>query len=214
LICYAGIEPANPPRARRAALAVMVFLAVAAAAGCGGTVQTRDGGGEAAINPLLGPSYSQWLVGPIARMATAEEMDAYLALSDDAAAAAFIEAFWERRDPAPARPDNPLRDTFEERAHEADRRYTESGYTGRRTDRGTTYILFGEPEKTDHEIPPHPDDPPVEVWFYPADAPSGLSGETPAPVYRFIKRGDVTTFFTPRSLDDPRRRGMPRIDEF
>ena len=190
----------------------MVFAAVAAAAGCGGTVQTRGGGTEA-INPFLGPGYSQWLVGPIARIATAEEMDAYLALRDDAAAAAYIEAFWERRDPAPARPDNPLRKSFEERAAEADRRYTESGYSGRRTDRGTIYILFGEPEKTDYEISPHPDDPPIEVWFYPSDAEPGLSGERPAQTYRFIKRRDVTTFYTPRSLED-RRGGLPRIDRF
>ena len=195
------------------ALLVATIAVVSGTVGCGGggAIQTR--GGADPINPLLGPTYSQWLVGPIARMATAEEMDAFLALADDAAAAAFIEAFWERRDPAPARPDNPLRTTFDERAAEADRRYTESGYSGRRTDRGTTYILFGEPEKTDYEIPTHPDDPPIEVWFYPAAAEPGLSGEKPAPAYRFIKRGDVTTFFTPRTLDDPRR-GLPRIDRY
>jgi GWxTD domain-containing protein len=205
LTCCGGV--------RRLALALALASGVLAAAGCGSGTQTRGGPGAEAINPYLGPAYSQWLVGPIGRMATAEEMDAFLALRDDQAAAAFIEAFWERRDPAPVRPDNPLLTTFEERAAEADRRFTESGYSGRRTDRGTIYILFGEPEKTDYEISPHPDDPPVEVWFYPADAERGLSGEQPAQTYRFIKRRDVTTFYTPRSLED-RRGGLPRIDRF
>lgn len=196
----------------RAALAAAVAAAALAAAACGSSIQS-GGGAETTINPFLGPAYSQWLVGPIARMASAEEQDAYLALRDDAAAAAYIEAFWERRDPAPAIEDNPLRETFEERAAEADRRFTEIGYSGRRTDRGTTFILFGEPEKTDYEISPHPDDPPIEVWYYPSDAEPGLSGEDPAQTYRFIKRRDLTTFYSPRSLDD-KRGGMPRIDRF
>lgn len=192
-------------------IAVAAFALVTAGCASGG-IQSTAGGTEA-INPFLGPGYTQWLVGPISRLATPTEMDAYLALRDDAAAAAFIEDFWQRRDPAPARPDNPLRETFEERAAEADRRYSESGYPGRRTDRGTTYILFGEPEETDHEISPHPDDPPVEVWRYPDDAEPGLSGEHPAGSYRFIKRGDLTTFYVPRSLSDQRGR-RPRIDRF
>lgn len=200
--------------ARRLALGLAIATAAIGAAACaGGSVQTR-GGGAQAINPFLSPAYSQWMVGPIARMATPEELEAFAALRDDQAAEAFIEAFWERRDPAPARPDNPLRETFEERSAEADRRYTESTYSGRRTDRGTVYILFGEPERTDYEISAHPDDPPIEVWFYGDGAEPGLSGEEPASSYRFIKRGDVTTFYTPRRLDDPRNRRLPRPDRF
>lgn len=196
----------------RCSSVVLIGAVVFAAAGCGGGIQT---GGRATemVNPFLGPAYSQWLVGPISRMATAQEMDAFLALRDDAEAARFIEEFWERRDPAPARPDNPLRTSFEERAAEADRRYGEGGYPGRRTDRGITYVLFGQPEKTDYEISPHPSDPPIEVWFYPAGAEPGLSGERPAQKYRFIKRGELTSFYVPRSIDDPRGR-TPRIDRF
>lgn len=196
----------------RSAVAAAVAAAALVAAGCAGGIET---GGRAPdlIHPFLGPAYSQWLVGPISRMVTAEEMDAFLALRDDAAAERFIEEFWERRDPAPARPDNPLRTTFEERAAEADRLYGEAGYPGRRTDRGTTFVLFGKPEKTDYEISPHPSDPAIEVWFYPAGAEPGLSGERPATRYRFIKRDELTTFYVPRSIDDPRGRS-PRIDRF
>jgi GWxTD domain-containing protein len=196
----------------RSTVAGAVAAVALAAAGCGGGIQS---GGQATelVNPFLGPAYSQWLVGPISRMATAEEMDAFLALQDDAAAVQFIEDFWVRHNPAPARPDNPLRTTFEQRAAEADRRYTEGGYPGRRTDRGITYVLFGEPEKTDYEISPHPSDPPIEAWFYPAGAEAGLSGERPAQKYRFIKRGELTSFYVPRSIDDPRGR-TPSIDRF
>lgn len=193
-------------------IAAVALAGVVFSVGCGGGI-TSGGDAPELINPFLGPTYSQWLVGPISRMASAQEMDAFLALRDDAAAERFIEDFWERRDPAPARPDNPLRTTFDERAAEADRLYAEGGYPGRRTDRGITYVLFGEPEKTDYEISPHPTDPPIEVWFYPADAEAGLSGEQPAPKYRFIKRDELTTFYVPRSLDDPRGR-QPRIDRF
>lgn len=199
---------------KRLAVALAVAAGALAAAACGsGTVQTRSGGVEA-INPFLSPRYSQWMVGPIARMATPEELEAFAALRSDAAAEEYVEAFWERRDPAPARPDNPLRKTFEERAAEADRLYTESTFSGRRTDRGTVYVLFGEPERTDYEISSHPDDPPIEVWFYADDAEPGLSGEQPASSYRFIKRGDVTAFYTPRRLDDLRDRCQRRPTGF
>lgn len=196
----------------RSIVSFLIAAVAIAAAGCGGGIQS---GGQATelVNPFLGPAYSQWLVGPISRMATAEEMDAFLALQDDATAVQFIEDFWARRDTAPAIPDNPLRKSFETRAAEADRRYEEGGYPGRRTDRGITYVLFGEPEKTDYEISPNPSDPPIEVWFYPAGAEAGLSGERPAPKYRFIKRDDLTSFYVPRSLDDPRGR-TPNIDRF
>lgn len=198
-------------------LSLLILTLLAVPAGDATAKKRKNRESFEVINPRLGPEYSQWLVGPISRMATAAEMDAYLALRDDAAARGFIDDFWEQRDPAPVRPDNPLRETFEERAGEADRRYTEAGYPGRRTDRGTTYILFGEPEKTDYEIPPHPDDPSLEVWFYPRGTERGLSDEKPAREYKFIKRrgDDVTVFYVPRSrLDRGRGQGLPNIDRF
>lgn len=159
-------------------------------------------------NTYLSPALSQWLIGAVSRLATPEEVQAYLALRDDAAAEAFIEQFWARRDPDPSRAGNPLRDLFEERAKDADRLYSEAGYLGRRTDRGRTYVLYGEPKKIDHEINPRQGQPPIETWSYGADAPPGLDHRHPAPLYRFVKNGDLTVFFTvPLSqrttLDEP-----------
>jgi GWxTD domain-containing protein len=211
LTCSAADRWRRARLARRLPLvALLAAVALAAAADPAGAGRRKNK--KAAvdlINPRLGPEYAQWLVGPVSRLATPKEMDAYLAAADDGAAARLIEEFWARLDPAPDRPDNPLREAFDKRAAEADKRYSEGGYLGRRTDRGTTHVLFGPPVKTDYQISPDPKDPPIEVWEYDQDAPAGLSGERPARFYRFIKRSDVTAFYTPSSLI-----GRTRIEDF
>jgi GWxTD domain-containing protein len=160
-------------------------------------------------NPFLGPERSSWLIGPIARIATPDEVQAFLALQDDAQAEAFVEQFWARRDPNPAREGNPLRQAFDERAAEADRLYSESGFRGRRTDRGTLFVLYGPPSKVEFEVSPTPNDSPIEVWTYASSIPAGLDGKRPAPAYRFIKRGDLTVTYVPGQ--DPRLR-RPETD--
>ena len=147
-------------------------------------------------NPFLGPELSQWLVGPITGLATQDEVGAYLALRDDERARSFIEAFWQRRDARPAVPGNPARELFDQRCLEADHLYSEAGYSGRRTDRGTLYVLFGAPDKVDREINPQPYGPPIEVWIYDSQAPrASLTGRPPGLRYRFVKRADFTQFY-------------------
>lgn len=162
-------------------------------------------------NPFLGPEQSSWLIGPIARIANPDEVRSYLAISDEAQATQFIDQFWATRDPNPGRPGNPLREAFDERTVEADRLFTEAGYRGRRTDRGTIFVVYGPPTKTEFEISPGPGQPPVEAWTYEPGTPAGLDGRKPLPVFRFIKRGDLTVTYVPRE-SDPRlnqRPGMP-----
>jgi GWxTD domain-containing protein len=166
------------------------------AAGCGSGGATTPHHAADLNNTYLSPALSQWLIGAVSRMATAEEVQAYLALRDDAAATTFIEQFWARRDPDPSRAGNPLRDLFEQREKDADRRFSEAGYLGRRTDRGRTYVLYGEPVKIDFEINPRAGEPPVERWSYAVESPPGLDRRRPAPVYRFVKSGDLTVFYT------------------
>lgn len=211
--------PELHPRPRPAAstagrLAACLLLTAAVAACASGAAKPRATSAELLTNPELSPEYSQWLVGPAAELATPEEVDRYLALADDAAAAAFVEEFWARRNPYPERPDNPLREKFEERAAEADRLFSESGYLGRRTARGTVFILHGPPEEVDYQVAEHALDPPVTLWRYAEGAPPGLDGKPPDRLYRFIRRGDITEFYVPRrgpSLDpdDPRSRRRP-----
>ncbi|MFP3940050.1 MAG: GWxTD domain-containing protein [Thermoanaerobaculia bacterium] len=184
----------------------MAVVAVAVWAACG------SGGAEAPrrpselVNFQLGPEHSHWLVGPVARMATPGEVEEYLALAGDFAAIDFIQAFWRRRDPAPEEPGNPVRRTFERRVREADRLYSEAGVLGRRTPRGTVYVLYGEPESVEFEIAPD-GPPPIEVWKYPANAPPGLDGERPERFYRFRKQGDLTRRYQPGAPRRPRPPG-------
>jgi len=180
---------------RDGALAVACLAALAVLAGCAGAAAGPRYAVDL-INPLLGPGYAHWLVGAAGRIAEADEVSRYLALDDDFAAADFIEAFWERRDPDPSAPGNPVREAFEQRVREADRRFGEAGVSGRKTARGTIYVLYGPPTRTDFELPRR-GGPAVEVWFYADDAPSGLDGQQPAGSYRFQKIGDVTDFYRP-----------------
>jgi GWxTD domain-containing protein len=193
-----------PPRAALVALPLVLLLA---AAGCGPGARVAPRTAADVTNPSLSPEWSQWLVGPVSRFITDEEVAAFLALRDDAAAVAFVEAFWERRDPDPARPGNPGRELFEERAQIADRRFSEAGYLGRRTDRGVAFVLHGEPESIEFEISPQEGGPPIEVWNYAREHPVGLNGRQPAGAYRFFKPGDLTVIYLP-SAADPRDRPL------
>jgi GWxTD domain-containing protein len=184
---------------KRALLVVLLAFLVLPLGGCGG-----GGAGTAPAsrtraeltNPFLGPDYSAWLIGPVARIATPLEIQEFLALQDDTKAAAFVQAFWDRRDPSPDKPGNPIREAFEARSAEADRKYSEAGLLGRRTDRGTVFVIYGPPSKTDFEVSPTPNGSPLEVWTYEAGAPSGLDARRPAGSYRFIKQGDQTVLYT------------------
>lgn len=163
------------------------------------------------INPLLGPEHSQWLVGPISWMADKKEIEQYLALTSDEQAEAFIEEFWQRRNPYPQRPDNALRREFKERIAEADSKYQEGGLPGYRTHRGTIFVLYGEPSEVDYEVAPDPLDPLIEVWRYEKNAEKGLDGEKPDRYYRFIKRGEVTRFYERQSAIE-RERNRRRLE--
>ena len=198
---------------RRSGRGVTLLVSLLLLGGCGASAGPGTPGQSRAAadltNPRLSIERSQWLVGAVAWLATDEEIAAYLALADDAAAAAFQEAFWAQRDPDPARPGNPFLDLFEQRSREADKRFSEAGYLGRRTDRGTLLVLQGEPTSIEFELNPRPDQPPLEAWTYEADEERiTLTGRPPLPVYRFIKVGDLTTLFRHR-VDPLARNRLP-----
>ncbi len=176
-------------------LLVVVTLVLSSASSVEAARKWRDYDPAVLLNPLLGPEYAQWLVGPIARIADRDEVEAFLQLADDTAAAEFVEAFWSRRDDA-------LKRTFDERCAEADERYTEAAYQGCRTDRGTVYVLYGDPSEEDFDIAPYRGGPPLIIWRYDRNAEEGLDGEEPKRKYDFIREGDLTTFF---KSNQPRR---------
>jgi len=187
---------------KRGPLLLLLLLLLVAGCGGGGTAAPSRSRAEL-INPALGPDYSDWLVGAASRLATPEEVNEYVTLRDDQQAEAFIERFWQKHNPTPGRPVNPLRQEFEKRSENADRQFSEAGLLGRRSDRGTIYVLYGLPKKIDHDVSPVPNGPPLEVWIYGTDAPSGLDGKRPSPLYRFVKNGDVTVLYQGRVTAAP-----------
>jgi GWxTD domain-containing protein len=157
------------------------------------------------VNVFLAPGNAQWLVGPIARLASEEEVEAYLAITDDEIAERFIDDFWARREPVPATPGLTARQQFEQLAEDADLLFSEATRPGRRTDRGTIFILYGPADEVDH-TPVRPAQsgryraPPmssgygqVERWRY-LKKKVGLDGRSPKPVYHFIRDSDRTRF--------------------
>jgi GWxTD domain-containing protein len=146
------------------------------------------------INVFLAPRHAQWLVGPIAHLATAEEIETFLALTDDAEAERFIDEFWARRRPASGLTGMTARQQYEHLAEEADRRFTEAAFPGRRTDRGTIFILYGPPAEIDYQQARRARDGELEIWRYGPEEVRGLDGTSPRHAYVFIKTDDLTRF--------------------
>lgn len=151
------------------------------------------------LNVFLSPGRAQWLVGPIARLATEEQIETYLEITDDEAAERFIAEFWADRKPIEGVPGLTARRQFEQLAAEADRRFGEATYPGRRTDRGTIFILYGPPDDIDYKQARREAYGEIEVWYYRRPR-LGLDGKPPEPVYNFIRDGDLTRFARPAEL--------------
>lgn len=188
------------PRLLGALLATLTTLAASAAA------SDKSYSAEELFQPFLGAEHAHWLQGPIARLASEQEIDAYLRLKTDHEARAFVEAFWAKRDPDPARDGNPVLELYEKRTLEADKKFTEAAVAGRRTDRGTVHILYGEPESIEYEEFRDVSGPDVELWRYPKKAEPGIDGRRPQRDYRFAQVGDLTRFYSARDEGDERRR--------
>ena len=159
------------------------------------------------INPLLGPQYARWMVGPIAELATEKERRAYLELTDDESAKQFSERFWSGERAS-------IRPLFDERVAEADKRFAEGTYAGSETDRGAIFIVYGEPAETEFEEHRDVRDPPVELWRYGKKAEAGLNGRRPEKTYRFTKLDDVTVRFRKGGPNDPQTRRRRQPDPF
>lgn len=163
---------------------------------------------EELFNPLLGPDYAFWLVGPIYHMASDREVEDFLNLLDDSEAKAFIEAFWQERNKGTKIFQDTPQQIFDQRAVEADKRFTENVYPGRRSDRGTLLILYGEPKEITFESPKRSGDPPFEVWSYGTDASPGLDGRKPKKSYRLIELDGSTVFWANQHIR--RKPGLSR----
>jgi GWxTD domain-containing protein len=99
---------------------------------------------------LKGP-YKTWLNEEVPYIITDEERKAFMSLSNDEERDAFIEAFWQRRNPNPDSPENEYREEHYRRIAYANEHFA-AGKPGWKTDRGHIYIAFGAPD----DIEAHP----------------------------------------------------------
>jgi GWxTD domain-containing protein len=187
-------------------LLLVMAAAVVFAAGAPARAASKVHTAEELFQPFLEGELSHWLVGPIGRMASEDEITAYLRLKTTEEANQFIDAFWAKRDPDPSQPGNAVLDLFTKRAAEADKKFAEAAVAGRRTDRGTIHVLYGEPESVEYEEFRDVSGPDIELWRYPKKAETGLDGRRPEKDYRFAKLDDLTRFYGSRERADEERR--------
>lgn len=183
---------AGPGRAtRRSAVALLACLLLLAAGPASARRSKKPAEPEDLTNFLLSPAWSRWMVGAAARLASDEEVAAFLRLTSDREAERFVEQFWSRRRTGDGPwPTEQPRAIFERRSREADRLYSEGTRAGRTTDRGVIHVLYGPPEKVTYEVGADRRRLTFEVWHYPPDAAPGLDGETPHSRYHFLELED------------------------
>ncbi len=194
---------------RQSTQAAVLTLVLSASLAPPSLAQNDDFSRRDLIQPFVGDELSQWMIGAISHIATEAEARRFQALRSEEEGRAFVEEFWQAREKS-GRDGLPLFDLFETRALEADDRYTEGHILGRRTDRGTVYVLYGQPETTEYEELRDITEPDVEMWTYPKKSEKGMDGKKPRRIYRFARRGDVVRMYRGPSQDELRRRARTR----
>jgi len=91
---------------------------------------------------------SNWLSNEVPDIITAAERRAFLELGTAEEREQFREIFWHDRNPDPESMVNPVRDEHYRRLAYADEHFA-SGISGRKTDRGRIYIIWGPPDGID-----------------------------------------------------------------
>jgi GWxTD domain-containing protein len=95
----------------------------------------------------LSKAAQEWRRGPEKFIMSNDEEKAWKAVNTDAAAGAFIDLFWARRDPTTGTPRNEFREEFLRRVQYANASFIEKRTPrGSLTERGQAYILLGPPD--------------------------------------------------------------------
>lgn len=110
--------------------------------------------------------YVMWLNEDVVYIITDEERAAFQRLATDDEREKFIEQFWRRREPDPAK--NEFKAEHYRRIMYANERFqTVSGKPGWQTDRGHMYIVYGPPDEIEvHHSRAAQTPSSVEVWMY------------------------------------------------
>ena len=121
---------------------------------------------SAAAQDAVAPRHRVWLEEEVVYIIAETERQAFLRLEGEDLRDAFIEAFWERRDPNPTTAENEYREEHYARIAYANEFYgRDTGRAGWRTDRGRFHIVLGPPrtrEDFSHSGALYP----AELWFY------------------------------------------------
>ena len=129
-----------------------------------------------------------WLEEEVVYIITETEREVFLGLESFEEREHFIEAFWQRRDPAPATKENEFRIEHYERLDYANRFLgRDAPRPGWQTDRGRYWIILGEPRQREqfdgrNEIVS------ADLWIYQGDTSLGLP---PRFNLLFFKKQDV-----------------------
>ena len=117
----------------------------------------------------LPEQYKKWLEQEVVYIITPRERDAFLDLQVTPEYEAFINAFWQRRDPDPLTPVNEFKEEHYRRFEFANSNLgRESAVPGWMTDRGKMLIILGDPDDRETFLSVgwlYPS----EVWFYQAN---------------------------------------------
>jgi GWxTD domain-containing protein len=103
---------------------------------------------QKAIRNEMETPYKKWLSEEVPYIITDQERAAFKKLSNDDEREAFIENFWERRNPNPGSPENEFKEEYYRRIAYANEHFA-SGIQGWRTDRGRIYIMYGPADEID-----------------------------------------------------------------
>ncbi len=103
---------------------------------------------QKAVRQELKGAYKTWLNQDVAYIISPEERKAFMNLGNDEERDAFIENFWQRRNPDPDSPDNEFREEHYRRIAYANEHFA-AGKPGWKTDRGRMYIMWGQPDSID-----------------------------------------------------------------
>jgi GWxTD domain-containing protein len=108
--------------------------------------------------------YDLWLYQEVVYIISDQERRAFEALTTDKERDAFINAFWEARNPHPGSPENAFKEEHYRRIGYANEHFASTAHAGWQTGRGHMYILYGPAD----EIESHPEGPPYpfEQWRY------------------------------------------------
>lgn len=110
---------------------------------------------------------SRDFVSKVRYLISKQEKADFLDLKTEADRKAFIQDFWERRDPDPETEVNELQVEYMSRLDEANRLFREAGTPGWMTERGRLYITLGPPDnRLSYPRGVTFYGKPTEIWYY------------------------------------------------